>query len=75
MSKPKLKHYHENVIIPNRHRINILRLSNLFATNIIFSPAKIVLKFVQLERLILDDIDITYLKNILNHAIILPKLH
>jgi len=75
MSKPKFKYYHQNIIIPNRHRINILRLSNPFTTNIVFSPPKIILKFVQLETLVLDHIDRTYLKNILNHSIHLPKLH
>jgi len=36
MSKQKFQYYHKNLIIPSRHRINILRLSNPFPTNIIF---------------------------------------
>jgi hypothetical protein len=75
MSKSKFDHYHQNIIIPNRHRINILRLSNPFTVDIVFSPPRIISKFLQLETLILDYIDPTYLKNILNHSIHLPKLH
>jgi hypothetical protein len=75
MSKPKFEYYHQNILIPNRHRINILRLSNPFTTNIVFYPPEIISKFLRLETLVLDYTDGTYLENILNHSIHLPKLH
>ncbi|CAF4202665.1 unnamed protein product, partial [Adineta steineri] len=74
MSKIRFDDYHQKIIIPNRQRILILRLSNPFTTDIIFSPPKIILKFVQLKTLILDKTDSTYLKNILKHMIHLPEL-
>jgi hypothetical protein len=75
MSKSKFEHYHKNIILPNKHRINILRLSNPFTVDIIFSPPRVLCKFIQLESLILDNISAKYLKNILKHSILLPKLH
>ncbi|CAF1267412.1 unnamed protein product [Rotaria sordida] len=75
ISKSKFEDYHQNIIIPNRHRIDILRLSNPFTVDIIFSPPRIILKFIQLKTLVLDNIDAKYLKNILNHSIHLSKLH
>jgi len=75
ISKSKFEHYHKNLILPNKHRINILRLSNPFTVDIVFSPPRILCKFIQLESLILDNISAKYLKNILKHSILLPKLH
>jgi hypothetical protein len=75
MSKSSFKRYHKNVIIPNKHRINYLRLSNPFTVDIVFSPPVTISKFIQLETLVLDHINAKYLYNILKHAILLPKLH
>ncbi|CAF1415118.1 unnamed protein product [Adineta steineri] len=74
MSKTKFDNYHQKIIIPNRQRISTLRLSNPFTTAILFSPPKIISKFIQLESLNLDKIDSTYLKNVLKHLINLPQL-
>jgi len=74
MSKTSFERYRKNVIIPNKYRINYLRLSNPFTVDIIFSPPYVIAEFIQLETLILDHINAKYLRNILTHAIRLPKL-
>ena len=75
MSKSTFERYHKNIITRNQHRINYLRLSNPFIVDIIFSPAIIIASFVQLEKLVLDHIHASYLRNILKHAGFLCKLH
>jgi len=75
LSKSSFEHYYNDIILPNKHRINILRLSNPFTVDIVFSPPRFILKFLQLEILILDNIKTKYLENILNHLISLPKLY
>ncbi len=74
MSKTSFKRYHKNVIIPNKHRINYLRLSNPFTVDMIFSPPYVISELIQLETLILDHINAKYLRNIFTHAIRLLKL-
>jgi len=56
MSKLTFEHYHRNIVIPNKYRINILCLSNPFTVDIIFSPSCLILKFYQLKTLILENI-------------------
>ncbi|CAF1281594.1 unnamed protein product [Rotaria sordida] len=75
MSKSNFEHYYKDIILPNKHRINCLRLSNPFTIDIVFSPPRIITKFVRLETLIFHNIDAKYLHNILNQSIHLPKLH
>jgi hypothetical protein len=75
MSKSNFERYHKNIILPNKHRINVLRLSNPFTVDIVFSPPRILSKFLQLETLILDNIKTKYFNNILNQLYFLPKLH
>ena len=75
MSKSNFERYHQGIIKPNRHRINILRLSNPFTVDIVFSPPRIISKFIQLETLILDNTKAKYLDNILDHLVYLPKLY
>ena len=75
ISKSNFERYHKKMLSPNIHRINYLHLSNPFTIDIVFSPPRIALKFLQLETLILDNISGKYLKNILKHLIHLPKLH
>ncbi|CAF1034311.1 unnamed protein product, partial [Rotaria sp. Silwood1] len=58
MSKSNFEDYNRNIFIPNRKRIKLLRLSNPFTADIIFSPARTILNFGQLETLILDNIKI-----------------
>jgi hypothetical protein len=74
MSKSNFERYHKNIILPNKHRINILRLSNPFTVDIIFSPPRFILKFISLETLILDNISAKYLSDILTYSMFLPKL-
>ena len=75
MSKSNLDLYNKNMILPNKHRINYLRISNPFTVDIIFSPPRIICDFIQLETLIFDNIDAKYLNNILKHLYYLPKFH
>ncbi|CAF1342622.1 unnamed protein product [Rotaria sp. Silwood1] len=75
MSKSNFEHYYNDIIIPNKHRINKIRLSNLFTINIIFSSSRFICKYLQLETLILDNIKSKSLENILNHLSFLPKLN
>ncbi|CAF4099524.1 unnamed protein product, partial [Rotaria sordida] len=75
MSKSNFEQYHKDIILPNKHRINYLRLSNAFTVDIIFSPPRLISKFLQLETLVFDNINARYLNNILHHQIILPHLH
>ena len=75
MSKSTFERYHKNVIIPNQHRIDYLRLSNPFIVDMIFSPPILISRFIQLEKLVLDQIHAKYLRNILLHAGFLSNLH
>jgi hypothetical protein len=63
------------MILPNRFRINYLHLSNPFTFDLLFSPPRFICQFIQLEILILDHINIKYLRNIFQHLITLPKLY
>jgi len=74
MSKTSFERYHKNVIIPNKHRINYLRLSNPFTVDIVFSPPRMISKFIRLKTLILDNIKAKYLENILSHLKSLSEL-
>ncbi|CAF1506325.1 unnamed protein product [Rotaria sordida] len=56
MSKLNFENYYINIILPNRNRINLLRLTNPFTLDAIFSPPSIILEFIRLEILILDNI-------------------
>ncbi|CAF2192313.1 unnamed protein product [Rotaria magnacalcarata] len=75
ISKSDFELYHENVIKPNKYRIKILRLSNPFTVDIILSPPRTICHFIQLEKLIFDNVNSKYLINILKHLIHLPKFH
>jgi hypothetical protein len=75
ISKSSFEHYLNDIIILNKHRINILRLSNQFTVDVVFSPPRFILKFLQLKILILDNIKTKYLENIFIHLISLPKLY
>ncbi|CAF1559813.1 unnamed protein product, partial [Rotaria sordida] len=69
ISKSKLRSYHNDIIIPNQHRINIIRLSNPCIIDIFFSPEHFIVQFIRLETLILENIKSKYLENILNRLI------
>ncbi|CAF3651467.1 unnamed protein product [Rotaria socialis] len=61
-------------ILPNKHRIKSLHLSNPFAVDLIFSPPRCIPKFSQLKTLILDDINSRYLDQLLHFLTLLPYL-
>ncbi|CAF1324374.1 unnamed protein product, partial [Rotaria sordida] len=77
MSKSTFQYYYTHIIIPNKHCIKSLHLSNPFIINLIFKPFSfsIISNFIQLETLILNNIEKIYLTNILKQLISLPKLH
>ncbi|CAF3643583.1 unnamed protein product [Rotaria sordida] len=66
ISKSALQRYYKDIIIRNRHRINLLRLSNLFIyDHSAFLLFHKILKFRRLETLILDNIESYCLENLL----------
>ncbi|CAF3112325.1 unnamed protein product [Rotaria sp. Silwood2] len=75
MSKSNFEDYYRNILIPNRNQIKLLRLSNPFTADIIFSPPRTILNFGHLETLILDNVQIRYFTKVFNRLIDLPKLH
>ena len=74
MSKSTFERYHKNIIIPNRHQINYLRLSNPFTVDLVFSPPRVISKFSRLQTLVLDQIKPKYLENIFIHLSFLSEL-
>jgi hypothetical protein len=75
ISKCQFDLYNENIFQRNKHRIKILRLSNPFTVDELFSPIHLMCHLIQLEKLIFDHIHSKYLHNILKHLIHLPKLY
>ncbi|CAF2800615.1 unnamed protein product [Rotaria sp. Silwood2] len=75
MSKSNFESYKKNIVTPNRQRINIFRLSNQFIAENIFSSPNIILRYINLEILILENIDAKYLDKIINYLIDLPKFY
>ncbi|CAF0884673.1 unnamed protein product [Rotaria sordida] len=77
MSKNDFEGFHVNIIIPNRHRIISLRLSNPFIPQIVFSSSRVISQFIHLEQLVLNNIEMKYLRKILDYLThtILQKLH
>lgn len=75
ISKSQFDLYKENVLEANKDEIKILRLSNPFTIDMIFSPVRLICDLIHMEKLIFDQIHSKYLHNILKHLIHLPKLH
>ncbi|CAF3918340.1 unnamed protein product [Rotaria sp. Silwood1] len=75
ISKLHFDLYNKNIFQPNKHRINILHLSNPFIIELIFSPPRLICDFIHIEKLIFEHINSKYLDKILKHLIHLPKLH
>ncbi|CAF2233828.1 unnamed protein product [Rotaria magnacalcarata] len=75
MSKVNFKDYYQNILLPNRNQIKVLRLSNPFTTDLIFSPPRTILNFVHLEKLIFDKVQIKYFTKVFCHLKELSKLH
>ncbi|CAF3448589.1 unnamed protein product [Rotaria sp. Silwood2] len=75
MSKSNFENYYKNILILNKQQINLLRLSNPFILDIIFLPPRITLKFVRLQTLILDKINIKYLDKIFDYLLFGSNFH
>jgi hypothetical protein len=74
ISKSTFQHYYTYIIIPNKHRIQSLYLSNTFIVDLFFSPVRIASKLIRLDTLIFDNIKSKYLPNILNYLVSLSNL-
>jgi hypothetical protein len=74
LSKSTFEHYYTDFILPNKHRIKSLELSNPFAINFFFQSAPEILKYSRLETLIFYQIEENCLGNLLRNLITLPKL-
>ena len=66
ISKSTLKHYNEDIIKSNTHRIISFRFGNVFMNDIILLSIPNLSDFQRLETLILYDIESQYLENLLN---------
>ncbi|CAF0997453.1 unnamed protein product [Adineta steineri] len=73
MSKPNFERYYKDIIIPYRQRIKSLRITNIFAADIILTSQDNISKLTRLETLILTNVSSSYLRN-LQYLIYLPKL-
>jgi hypothetical protein len=73
--KSNFEHYYRNFIISNKDRINVLRLSNPFSFDIVFSPPRMISEFIRLETLILDNINTNSLYEIFQELMSLTNLH
>ncbi|CAF3771071.1 unnamed protein product [Rotaria sp. Silwood1] len=74
ISKSTFQYYYTNIIIPNQHRIKLLRLLNPLIIKIIFFSPDIISHFTQLETLIFGNIQSKYLENLLCYLDTLPRL-
>jgi hypothetical protein len=73
--KSNFKHYYEDMIIPNKHRVNVLRLSDPFIADTFATPPHLLSTFIRLEILILDNISVKSFDEVLNDINVLPNLH
>ncbi|CAF4156207.1 unnamed protein product, partial [Rotaria sordida] len=74
MSKLAYEKYYRDIIMTNVYRINLFRSSNLFIYGLTSSSIQILSKFLQLERLILNNIESEYLEKLLYSLKFLPIL-
>ncbi|CAF3610681.1 unnamed protein product [Rotaria sp. Silwood1] len=75
MSKSKFEYYHKNILLPNKHRIYLIRLSIPFMSELIFSSAYTILRFIHLQTLIIDHIEMKDFIKLSNHLAHLRELH
>ncbi|CAF3727073.1 unnamed protein product [Adineta steineri] len=73
ISRSNFQDYYTDIIIPYQHRITSICIRNLFF-NCDISLHTILSKFIQLERLILENISSEYVENILKDIACLPNL-
>ncbi|CAF4116851.1 unnamed protein product, partial [Adineta steineri] len=74
ISKPTFRRHYKQIIMPNKHRINLLHLSNPFIVDLFFPSSQIISKFRRLETLIIDTTTTTKLANLLKQLTKLPNL-
>ncbi|CAM4764117.1 unnamed protein product [Rotaria magnacalcarata] len=74
MSESTFQRCNTYTIMPNKHRIKSLHLSDPFAADLIFLPPRSIPKFSRLKTLILDDIKSKYLDHLLHFLTLLPCL-
>ncbi|CAF1005936.1 unnamed protein product [Rotaria sp. Silwood1] len=75
VSKSNFEKFYKNIIISKKHRIEILRLSNSFIIDIVLLPIHFGLKFISLEKLILDQITEKNFDSIFDELKFLSYLH
>ncbi|CAF4235294.1 unnamed protein product, partial [Rotaria sordida] len=74
MSRSTFEHQYKHIIRLNKHRISSLRLSNLFTIDMIFSPIRIVSKFIRLKTLHINNIQSKYVEKLLKYLACLSYL-
>ncbi|CAF5144539.1 unnamed protein product, partial [Rotaria socialis] len=72
MSKSKFDYYHKNILMPNKNRFHLIRLSNPLMTELIFSSADTILRFTPLGTLIFDHMEMKDFTKLTNHLAHLP---
>ncbi|CAF2043339.1 unnamed protein product [Rotaria magnacalcarata] len=65
ISKSAYQRYYTDIIMPHANRISSIHLSNVFIYDIVSSPIRTLPEFRRLQRLILDNIESTCLRQIL----------
>ncbi|CAF1366204.1 unnamed protein product [Rotaria sp. Silwood1] len=73
-SRSTFEHQYKHLIMLNKHRINSLRLSNLFTIDVIFSPIRIVSKLTRLQALHINNIQSEYVEKLLKYLVSLSCL-
>lgn len=74
LSKPSFQSYYTEYIIPNKHRIRLLHLSNPFIIDLFSSSTANISEYMQLQKLILNDTSPNCLMDLLNSILLLPNL-
>ncbi|CAF3837278.1 unnamed protein product [Adineta steineri] len=74
ISKSTFQRYNKDIILPNKHRIHSLHLSNPCLYDDISSPIHILSQFLHLKTLSLNNIESKYLKYLLPKLVSLPYL-
>ncbi|CAF2953741.1 unnamed protein product [Rotaria sp. Silwood2] len=75
LSIPNVELYYKNFLLPNKHRINRIHVSNPFIVHTFFLPSYGISKFSKIEILRVYDIKSIYIKNILDFLMDLPELY
>ncbi|CAF1415359.1 unnamed protein product [Rotaria sordida] len=75
ISKSNFEDYYYNILIPNQSQINFLRLSNPFVVKIIFSEPRLILNFIRLQTIILDNVLNKNFHKFFDYLLCLTTLH